>query len=367
MSKSVRRVGIAACGLLGLAVFLIGFLGMKINMDGAAPTPGWFLSVMTFSPALLMTVGGAMALAALVMGNIMLQGCFKVRDFLPYLVIVPAFIFIMVFVIYPMIDIVYLSLFKGNLIKPTKTYVGLKNFNDIFFVKNDFKAALANTAVYTVAVVVFLIFFAVLFALWFFQDRKINKLSQTCIFTPYLIASVCTGFIWAWIMSKQEYGLFNTLLKCFGIPAQKWLESSASAMPCIVFVVIWKNLGYYVLIVLAALKSIPREIYEAADLDATPRVKQFFKITLPMLSPQLFFLLITITIGSFKVFDTIRVMTDGGPGNATNVIALYIYDYAIIRMNSLGIGMASAVALMVILMGMTFVYFRMLERKVHYQ
>lgn len=367
MCKTIRRIAVALCGLSGLAILLIGFLGYRVNTDGAVLPGGWFLSLMTFSPALLMAVGGSMSLLSLALGNIMLQGCFRLRDFIPYLVIVPAFIFIVLFVVYPMIDIVYLSLFKGNLIKPTKTYVGLKNFNDIFFVKNDFKAALGNTAVYTVAVVVFLIFFAVLFALWFFQDRKINKFSQTCIFTPYLIASVCTGFIWAWIMSKQDYGLFNTVLGFFGIPAQKWLESSATAMPSIVFVVVWKNLGYYVLIVLAALKSIPREIYEAADLDATPRIKQFFRITLPMLSPQLFFLLITITIGSFKVFDTIRIMTDGGPGNATNVISLYIYDYAIIRMNSLGTGMAAAVALMVILMGMTFIYFRMLERKVHYQ
>ena len=98
-----------------------------------------------------------------------------------------------------------------------------------------------------------------------------------------------------------------------------------------------------------------------------PDTASFSALRFLCFPPQLFFLLITITISSFKVFDTIRVMTDGGPGNATNVISLYIYDYSIIRMNSLGIGMAASVVLMGILMLMTFVYFRMLERKVHYQ
>lgn len=363
----LRKALTAGCGFLGLALLLAGFVGGKIATDGVELPQGALSAFLTSCPQALLVAGCAMALVSLFFGNLLLHGGFYPRTYLPYLIIIPAFAFIVLFVLYPMIEIVYLSLFKGNLINPTKTFVGLKNYNDIFFVKNDFKAALGNTAVYTVAVVVFLIFFAVLFALWFFQDRRINRFSQTMIFSPYLIASVCTGFIWAWIMSKQDYGLFNTLLKAFGAEPMKWLESSATAMPCIIFVVIWKNLGYYVLIILAALKSIPAEIYEAAQLDAAPRYRQFFRITLPLLSPQLFFLLITITISSFKVFDTIRVMTDGGPGNATNVISLYIYDYSIIRMNSLGIGMAASVVLMGILMLMTFVYFRMLERKVHYQ
>lgn len=363
----LNRIGTAACGFVGLILLLIGFLGNKVVTDGAKLPEGWFVSLMTSAPKVMIAAGVVLALMSLVVGNIRLNGGFTFGSFVPYLVILPAFIFILLFVIYPMIEIVYLSLFKGNLMKPTKAFVGLKNYYDIFFVKNDFKAALANTAVYSVAVVVFLIFFAVLFALWFFQERKINNVAQTFIFSPYLIASVCTGFIWAWILSKQDYGLFNTVLKSMGLQPVKWLESSALAMSCIIFVVVWKNLGYYALIVLAAMKSIPKEIYEAAELDSTPKARQFFKITLPLLSPQLFFLLITITISSFKVFDTIRVMTDGGPGNATNVIAMYVYDYSIVRMNSLGIGTAAAVVLMLILIVMTFIYFRVVERKVHYQ
>jgi sn-glycerol 3-phosphate transport system permease protein len=128
----------------------------------------------------------------------------------------------------------------------------------------------------------------------------------------------------------------------------------------------WKHIGYYALIILAALKAIPPEIYEAARLDNATRMKTFWKITLPMLSPQLFFLLITITTGSFKVFDSVRLMTGGGPGTSTQVISLYIYNYAFQRNNSLGIGSAAGVILMLVLILVTLFDFKGLEKRVHY-
>lgn len=130
---------------------------------------------------------------------------------------------------------------------------------------------------------------------------------------------------------------------------------------------VWKAIGYYALIILSALKSIPNEIYEAARLDNSSPAKTFFRITLPMLTPQLFFLLITITIGSFKVFDSMRIMTNGGPGTSTQVITMFIYNYAFVRNNSLGIGAAAGVVLMAIMMVVTLIYFRLLEKRVHYQ
>ena len=118
---------------------------------------------------------------------------------------------------------------------------------------------------------------------------------------------------------------------------------------------------------MSALKAIPTEIYEAADLDSASPIRQFFQITLPMLSPQLFFLLITITTGSFMVFDSIRVMTNGGPGNSTQVLCTWIYEYAFLNNNSLGLASAGGVVLLLILVLITILDFRGLERKVHYQ
>jgi sn-glycerol 3-phosphate transport system permease protein len=182
-----------------------------------------------------------------------------------------------------------------------------------------------------------------------------------------LIASISCAFIWTWLYNKNDYGLFNTVLKLVGIPPQSWLNDSSLAMNCVIIMNVWKSIGYYALIVLAALKSIPTEIYEAAKLDNTSPMRTFFKITLPMLSPQIFFMLITITTGSFKVFDSMRIMTGGGPGDSTRVLSMYIYDYAFQRNNSLGIGAAAGVVLLIILILITLLDFKGLERKVHYQ
>ena len=284
-----------------------------------------------------------------------------------YLMILPAIVFLLIFTIYPMGNIIRLSFFKGNALNPTKQFVGLENYRQIFFVKTDFLVALKNTAYYTLVVIVLLITFSLLFALWFKADRKINNISQVLLFTPYLIASISCAFIWSWLYNKNEYGLFNTVLGWFNLGPENWLNDSKLAMNCIVVMNVWKNIGYYTLILLASLKSIPAEIDEAAKLDKTGPFRKFFKITLPLMSPQLFFILITITTGSFKVFDSVRVMTNGGPGDSTRVISMYIYDYAFQRNNTLGIASAAGVVLMGILIVVTIIYFKLLEKRVHYR
>ncbi len=288
------------------------------------------------------------------------------KPWLPYVMVFPAIAFLLVFTFYPIVNTIYLSLYDGTIINPTKKFVGLGNYRTIFFVKTDFLVALKNTAYYTVMVVVLLIGLSLLFALWMKKDRRINNFARTAFFTPHLIASISCAFIWSWIMDQNSYGLLNVVLGFFNLPPLRWLNSSDTAMISVVIVNVWKSIGYYALILLSAMKSIPSEIYEAAELDDTGRFKTFFKITLPMLSPQLFFLLITITISSFKVFDSINVMTNGGPGTSTEVISRYIYQYAFAH-KKLGIGSAAGVVLMVILMILTVFYFKGLEKKVHYQ
>lgn len=293
---------------------------------------------------------------------------FKLRreTIVPYILVAPAMAFLLIFNFYPMANLVYLSFFDYNLVNPLKRFVGLNNYNILFFVKHDFLIALQNTAFYTVAVVVLLILMSLLFALWFQSNTKFNRFAQTAAFTPHLIAMLSCAMIWAWIMDQNSYGLLNTVLGFFNLPPLRWLNSSNTAMLSIVIVSVWKSIGYYALILLSALKSIPTDIYEAAAIDNTPKLRTFFRITLPMLSPQLFFLLIIITINSFKVFDTIRIMTEGGPGNSTDVISYYIYRYAFQHFK-IGYASAAGTVLMVILMIMTAIYFKVLSKRVHYQ
>lgn len=283
----------------------------------------------------------------------------------PYLLVGPAMLLLLIFVFYPLVNLVYLSFFDYNLIRE-KTFVGLKNYEVLFFVKTDFLDALRNTAVYTLSVLFFSLLLTVLFALWLEPDSRINRFLQKSMFTPYLISMVSCAYIWSW-MYDADSGILNAMLALFGLPLSRWLNDSDLALFCVAAVAVWKSLGYYLIIVLASIRSIPAEILEAAALDNTPPVRKFFRITLPMISPQLFFLLITITISSFKVFDVVRVMTDGGPGNATDVLVTYIYRYAFQMNARVGYASAAGTVLLVILMILTYFYFRVLSKRVHYQ
>ena len=214
--------------------------------------------------------------------------------------------------------------------------------------------------------VFFSLLLAVLFAMWLERDSAFNRFLQKSMFTPYLISMVSCAYIWSW-MYDDEYGILNAMLSLFGLPLSRWLNDADLALFCVAAVAVWKSLGYYLIIVMASVRSIPAEIMEAAELDNTPPFRKFFRITLPMISPQMFFLLITITISSFKVFDVIQVMTDGGPGNATDVIVTYIYRYAFQMNARVGYASAAGTVLLVILMILTYFYFRILSRRVHYQ
>ena len=292
----------------------------------------------------------------------------KLRGYLgSYAMILPAILFLLVFTIYPMGKLIQLSLWKGNAANAYKSFQDLENYRQLLMVRREFKNALVNTAIYTAWIVVLLIGFSVIFAVWMQKDRKINNVAQSAFFVPHLVASVSCAFIWSWIFSTDTSGVMNAFLKLFGVPAHNWLGNSSTAMMCIIVMNTWKSIGYYALIILSALKAIDSSIYEAARLDGSGTTKTFFKITLPMLTPQLFMLLITITTGSFKVFDSIRIMTNGGPGTSTQVLCMFIYEFAFNRPNSLGLACAGGVMLMLILILITLFDFKSLEKKVHYQ
>ena len=285
------------------------------------------------------------------------------RKAFPYLLVMPSTLFKLVFTVYPCIYLVRLSFYEFNLVKPEK-WVGLTNYIHMFTKNIDFWYALKNTAVYTISIVFVLIFFGLVFAVWLQNDSRVNSFVQRAMFVPHIVGLLSVSMIFQWMLDDE--GLFNTVLNFFNLPGLRWLNSKSTAMFCIVLVAAWKGVGYYALILLSSLKSIPAEVNEAALLDDAGAVNRFFKITMPMLSPQIFFLLVTITMSSFKVFESVRQMTGGGPGNATNVLVYYIYKYAF-SFNKYGYAAAAGTVLMVIMLVMTVFYFKALGNKVHYQ
>lgn len=359
-TKTVKRL--AAAGMAaGVLLILTGVLLIKAaGLSSARRIP-----LLLGSRYLLIAAGGALGAVSTYFGNTAVQGKRSRKGFFPYLLIAPAMIFLIIFVLYPILNVLFLSFFKGSVQNPTKEFVGLKNYAALGG-KAAFLTAVKNTFFYAAVFVLLVMAGSLLMAAWLSADRRLNKFSQTAIFTPHLIATVSCAFIWRWILDFNDYGLLNTLLGVFGVAPIPWLESSQTAMWAIIAMNVWKNIGYYTLILIAAMKNIPAEIFEAATLDNASKTKCFFRITLPLISPQLFVTLILLTIGSFNVFDSVNAMTEGGPGSSTEVIARFIYLFAFGNVNSLGLGCAAAVFLMFIQLALTAVYFKVLAGRVHY-
>lgn len=285
---------------------------------------------------------------------------------MPYLQILPAIASILLFVVYPVLKAIYMSFFDTNLVNASKTkFVGLKNYIGMFQ-SAAFKKAVLNTSIYTLVMVVAVLIFSLFFAVWLGKkNTKLNQLSQAVVFLPHIISMVSVAMIFTQMM-EPNYGIFNSALSALHLPTSKWLQSSDSAMASVLFISLWKSTGYYTLIFIAALQSIPTSILEASALDNAGELKTFFKITLPMISPQIFFTLIILTIGSFKVFDTIRLTTAGGPNNSTTSLVYYIYEQGFVKLD-LGRACSGAVVLLAVVLVLTVLYFAALSKKVHYQ
>lgn len=185
------------------------------------------------------------------------------------------------------------------------------------------------------------------------------------MFTPHIISMVSVATLFLWMMDSKN-GLFNTVLSMLGLPEGTWISDPKTALWSVALVSIWKSLGYYVLLIMAAIQNIPTSVYEAAEMDDTPKIRTFFKITLPMISPTILFVTVVATIASFKVFDSVSIMTGGGPINATNTLVYYIYDYAY-RYGKPGQACAAGVVLLIFVCLITIIQFQVSKRRVHYQ
>ena len=280
--------------------------------------------------------------------------------------IAPAIILLCAFTIYPIFWMVHSSFYDGSLLSAKRRFVGLENFRKLF-VSIDFHITLQNTITYSVGLVIVIMVLATLFAVWINgkMHRRLNDLTLAAIFTPHIISLVSVSTVFLWVMDPQ-IGIINSCLRGMGLAPYPFLTSSKTALSSLVMMMVWKSLGYYTLLVLAALQSVPKDIYEAAEIDDTPKIKTFFKITIPMISPTLFFTTIVATISSFQVFETVNLMTQGGPVNSTNTLVYKIYSDAF-KYLKLGDASAEGVVLLAFVGVLTLVYFVFLGKKVHYQ
>lgn len=282
----------------------------------------------------------------------------------PYFLIAPAMIAFLLFTIYPLIKMTELSFFDWNMISPDRTFIGFQNYEKLLR-DEEFRQTMLNTVIFTIFSVAGDVVLGLLIALYLKKSNWLNNLMQGILFVPYIISLASVALLWMWIMNP-DFGLLNAVLGTFHIGGINWLGDPKYAMMSIIIICIWKNVGYDTLILLAALQSVPPVLYEAAALDRTSRWRQLTKITLPMISPTMFFLVIVEVIGSFNVFETIQILTNGGPQNSTNTIVFSLYQYGF-KFYKIGYASTIGVVLMIIMALFTVIYFVLLSKKVHYQ
>jgi len=282
---------------------------------------------------------------------------------LPYIMVAPSTVIFLLFILYPIFYMLYLSFFDWNLIGPKK-FVFVQNFIELFG-SSDFWQVMYNSFQYMFLTVTLSIVLALPLAVYLNRKDKIGSILQSIVFSPYIVSLISVAFIWMWLMDS-DYGLLNYILNLFGISSVNWLGNPKVAMFSLVLVSVWKVVGYNTIILLSSMQTIPQYLYEAANLDGAKKTTVFFKITLPMISPTLFFIILMNMISSFKVFETVNVMTQGGPMNSTNTLVHDIYQYAF-QFYKIGYASAIGVVLMVIIAICTLLYFLLLSKRVYYR
>lgn len=280
-----------------------------------------------------------------------------------YSFILPNFLGFAIFTLIPMgfsLVLAFMNWDGANRI----SFAGLSNFT-MLLKDETFRISLFNTFYYVIFTVPLTMLCSLGLALLLNQPIKGSGFFRTTFFFPYIASLVAVAVVWNMLFNPAA-GPVNQFLMWLGVEnPPRWSASVEWAMPTVIMASIWKGMGYYMVIYLAALQGIPRHLYEAAEMDGANAWNRFRHVTLPMLTPATFFVSIMLTIASFKVFDLILVMTNGGPGRATNVLVMHTYNMAF-REFRFGYASAVAMVLFAIVLVITIVQFRMEKRWVNY-
>ena len=293
-----------------------------------------------------------------------LTGMRRREELTAWLFISPIVLGILIFQFYPTLFSFYISFTRWNLLSPPK-WIGVANYVELFTTDRFFAKTLSNTTTYAVWTVVVGLALGLFFAVLLNQEIRGKYLYRAIYFVPVVAPTVAVALLWQ-LLYEPNFGVFNGLLRMVGIHGPNWLGNTTWAMRSIIFEAIWAGLGFTILIFLAGLQGISQEYYEAAEIDGANGVQKFFFITMPLLSPTTFFLLVTGVIGSFQVFDIPFVMTGGGPANATQMVIMYLYNNAF-TIQKMGLAAAVAFIVFVVIIILTFLNFRISKRWVFYE
>lgn len=275
----------------------------------------------------------------------------------------PNLILIAVFAYVPVLGNVYLSLTRWDMISPEPTFVWLENYTDLFTDPN-FGRVITITVIWVLTMVLGCGALGLAFAVLFSTRLRGSGVVTTVAFAPHVLSGAAIAAVWLFIFDPN-YGLSRAAFELVGATSPAWTTSTTWALPALLIVSVWKSVGFVALIYLAALQGIPHEVREAALLDGAGPWRGFWHVIFPLLSPTTFFVTVTTIISAFQSFDVIAMMTGGGPGGATTTLSWFIYDQGFRNFDA-GYAAAGGMVMFLILLVVTAVQLRFVERRVHY-
>ncbi len=280
-----------------------------------------------------------------------------------YLFLLPWGIGFLAFVLGPVAASFVLGFMDYSIVTPPR-FIGLDNYIELFTSDDRFGMSMGNTLYYVLVFVPLHIVVALLLALLLNQKVRGIAVYRTLFYVPSIVPIVAGAILWVWIL-QPEWGLINSTLRLIGIKGPLWLASLTWSKPALILMALWGS-GSAMIIVLAGLQGVPQHLYEAAEIDGANHWQRFQHVTVPMLSPTLFFILVLSVIASFQVFTTAYVMTGGGPAESTLFYMLYLYRRAFVLLN-MGYAASMAWILFVGVLALTLFQFKLANRWVYYE
>jgi len=284
----------------------------------------------------------------------------------PYLFIAPQMIGYLLFVLGPLIAVIVYSFQERNLLTGISQMVGFKNFVKMFSSDPLFWKTIGNTITFSIGQVPINIALSLFIAMILAKQFKGVGFYRTLFFSPVVTSAVAWAIVWKFLLQGGDKGAVNALLGLLGIEGPNWLFEPGWAMFSVIINRVIKNLGMNIIIFLAAVMNLPGHYYEAARIDGAGRIRIFFQLTVPLLMPTLLMVTIITVIGSLKVFDTILLLTGGGPNNSTMVLVYYIY-YQAFQFFQYGYASAVALILFFFVLVMTILQWSARKRISHYE
>ena len=260
--------------------------------------------------------------------------------------VIPATFFMALYIFYPIIDSIYISFTKWNGITAGKQFIGISNWKTLLADDKFWKAFINNTKIMIMSLAIQMPFALLLATILSIIGKK-GKLLKTMWFVPNLMSSVAVGFLFKYAFSTTD-GIFTTISMALGHGRVDLLGNSTWALPTVVLVICWQYIPFYMVYYMASYSGISGELYEAAVIDGSSKPDYFFRIALPLLKPSIRNACILSMVGSLKYFDLIYVMTNGGPGNATELMATYMYKLSFKQFN-LSYGSTVAVGMLIVI------------------